>query len=69
MIVWEETMKNLKNVRNINLLLAGGFLFVGGAIIMTITHSGVTVPRIGGVCALVGMFLLIFSLFRHESDK
>lgn len=35
-------------------LIAAGFLFVGGAILMTVTEMGRIVPFLGAVCALIG---------------
>ncbi|MDR1665337.1 MAG: hypothetical protein LBR83_10545 [Clostridiales bacterium] len=56
-------MKNIKRV------LIGGFLFVGGAVIMNIAHSGNTIPQIGGVIALLGLFALLYSFFKPDNDK
>ncbi|MCX2456074.1 hypothetical protein [Lacticaseibacillus nasuensis] len=47
-------------------LQAGGFLFVGGAIIMTVTHFGQVIPILGGVCALLGVGMLLYYLFSQE---
>lgn len=44
-------------------LQAGGFLFIGGAIIMTTTQFGRIVPILGAVCALVGVGSLLYYLF------
>ena len=44
-------------------LLAGGFLFVGGAIIMTTTQFGHVIPMIGAGCALLGLGMLLYYLF------
>ncbi|WP_225047302.1 hypothetical protein [Lacticaseibacillus kribbianus] len=44
-------------------LQAGGFLFIGGAIIMTTTQFGKVVPVLGAVCAVLGVGMLIYYLF------
>ena len=51
---------------NIKNLHAGGFLFVGGAIIMTVTQFGKVVPILGGVCTLLGAGMLIYYLFSED---
>ena len=43
-------------------LQAGGFLFVGGAILMTSEVAG-WIPVVGSVCALLGGGMLIYYLF------
>ena len=47
-------------------LLAGGFLFVGGAIIMTTTQFGHVIPMIGAGCALLGFGMLLYYLFSDD---
>lgn len=47
-------------------LQAGGFLFVGGAIIMTTTQLGKVVPMIGAACAILGVGMLIYYLFSND---
>ncbi|WP_461215384.1 hypothetical protein [Lacticaseibacillus sp. GG6-2] len=47
-------------------LQAGGFLFVGGAIMMTVTRFGNVIPILGGVCALLGVGMLIYYLFSQN---
>ena len=47
-------------------LQAGGFLFVGGAIIMTVTQFGQVIPILGGVCELLGVGMLLYYLFSQE---
>ncbi|WP_262314561.1 hypothetical protein [Lacticaseibacillus parakribbianus] len=47
-------------------LQAGGFLFVGGAIIMTTTRFGQVVPYIGAGCAVLGVGMLIYYLFSDD---
>ena len=49
-------------------LQAGGFLFIGGAIIMTVTQFGKVVPIIGGVCALLGVGMLLYYLFSQDGQ-
>ena len=44
-------------------LIASGFLFVGGAILMTVTTFGKVVPFLGGICALIGVGMLIYYVF------
>ncbi len=44
-------------------LLAGGFLFVGGAILMTVNTFGNIIPFFGGACALVGVGMLVYYVF------
>lgn len=44
-------------------LLAAVFLFVGGAILMTVTEMGKIVPFLGAASALVGAGLLVFFVF------
>lgn len=48
---------NLKN------LIAGGFLFVGGAILMNVSAFGKTVPIAGAVCAVIGVGMLLYFVF------
>jgi len=48
-------------------LIASGFLFVGGAIIMNVSQFGKIVPIMGGVCALLGVGLLLYHLFSEKS--
>ena len=43
-------------------LQSGGFLFVGGAILMTSEVAG-WIPVVGSVCALLGGGMLIYYLF------
>lgn len=47
-------------------LLAGGFLFVGGAIIMTTTQFGHVIPMICAGCALLGFGMLLYYLFSDD---
>ncbi|WP_164848120.1 hypothetical protein [Lacticaseibacillus hulanensis] len=47
-------------------LQAGGFLFVGGAIIMMVTQFGKVVPIVGGVCAVLGAGMLVYYLFSQD---
>lgn len=51
---------NMKN------LLAGGFLFVGGAILMTVSEFGKIVPILGAACAVVGVGMLIYFVFSKD---
>lgn len=46
-------------------LQAGGFLFIGGAILMT-SEFAKLVPIIGTVCALIGGGILIYYLFSQN---
>lgn len=50
------SMKNLQ---------AGGFLFVGGAILMT-SEFAKLVPIIGAVCVLIGGGMLVYYLFSQN---
>lgn len=56
--MWRKIMTNL---------IASGFLFVGGAIIMNVSQFGKIVPIMGGVCALLGVGLLLYHLFAEKS--
>lgn len=47
-------------------LAAGGFLFVGGAILMLVTEFGKAVPVFGMACALIGVGMLIFYVFSKD---
>lgn len=47
-------------------LLAGGFLFIGGAIIMTANRFGQIIPILGGVCAVLGLGMLLYFLFSAD---
>ena len=44
-------------------LLAGGFLFVGGAILMLANEYSNWVPVVGSIIALIGLGMLIYFLF------
>lgn len=44
-------------------LLAGGFLFVGGAILVTASELSVIISALGGVCAVIGAGMLIYYVF------
>ena len=44
-------------------LLAAGFLFVGGAIMMLVTEFGEAMPIFGLVCNLIGVGLLLYVVF------
>ncbi|WP_317380517.1 hypothetical protein [uncultured Intestinimonas sp.] len=46
-------------------LQAGGFLFIGGAILMTSEFANL-VPIIGAVCALIGGGMLVYYLFSQD---
>lgn len=46
-------------------LQAGGFLFVGGAILM-ISEYASWVPVVGSICALLGVGMLIYYLFSKD---
>ena len=47
-------------------LLAAGFLFVGGAILMTVSELGQIVPFLGAACALIGAGMLIYVVFSNN---
>jgi high-affinity Fe2+/Pb2+ permease len=47
-------------------LIAAGFLFVGGAILMTVTEMGRIVPFLGAACALIGAGLLLYFVFSNN---
>ena len=47
-------------------LLAAGFLFVGGAILMTVPGFGRIVPILGAVCAVVGVGMLLYFVFSEN---
>lgn len=47
-------------------LLAGGFLFVGGAILMNNDKMGDIVPYLGAACAVVGVGMLIYYVFSNN---
>lgn len=47
-------------------LIAGGFLFVGGAILMNNEQSGNIVPFLGAACALIGVGMLIYFVFSNN---
>ncbi len=49
-------------------LLAAGFLFVGGAILMTVSEMGKVVPFLGAACALVGAGLLVYIVFSENGS-
>jgi len=49
-------------------VLASGFLFVGGAIMLTVSRFSF-VPIIGGACAAIGAGWLLYELFIEEADK
>lgn len=46
-------------------LQAGGFLFIGGAILMTSEYAN-WVPIVGSICALLGVGMLIYYLFSKD---
>lgn len=60
-----DTWKGRNHMKN---LQAGGFLFLGGAIIMTTTQFGKVVPMIGAACALLGVGMLIYYLFSNDGE-
>lgn len=47
-------------------LLAAGFLFVGGAILMTVSELGKIVPFLGAACAMIGAGMLIYVVFSNN---
>ena len=47
-------------------LIAGGFLFVGGAILMLAGEYANWVPIAGSIIALVGLGMLIYFLFSKD---
>lgn len=47
-------------------LLASGFLFVGGSILMTVTEMGKIVPLLGSACSIIGVGLLVFFVFSND---
>lgn len=47
-------------------LIAGGFLFVGGAILMTVSEFGKAIPITGMVCAIIGLGMLIYFVFSNN---
>lgn len=47
-------------------LLAAGFLFVGGAILMTVSELGQIVLFLGAACALIGAGMLIYDVFSNN---
>lgn len=50
-------------------LLAAGFMFVGGAILMLAGEYAKWVPIIGSIIALIGLGMLIYYLFVKGHDK
>jgi len=48
-------------------LIASGFLFVGGAIIMNVDQFGKIVPILGGICAVLGVGMLLYYLFYEKN--
>lgn len=46
-------------------LIAGGFLFIGGAILMLVTEFD-WAPVAGLVCALVGVGMLVYFVFSKD---
>ena len=52
-------------VLNIKNLQAGGFLFIGGAILMNSEFAN-WVPVVGSICALIGVGMLIYYLFSKD---
>jgi len=48
-------------------VLASGFLFVGGAIMMTVVHFGTVVPILGAVCTAIGAGWLLYQLFLEDN--
>jgi len=57
----KERGKIMKN------LIASGFLFVGGAIIMNVDQFGKIVPILGGICAVLGVGMLLYYLFYEKN--
>lgn len=49
-------------------LAAGGFLFVGGAILMLVTEFGKAVPIFGMVCVLIGVGMLLYHTFSKDGN-
>lgn len=47
-------------------LIAGGFLFVGGGILMNTDNFGNVIPFLGVVCALIGVGMLIYFVFSDD---
>ncbi|EJY47339.1 hypothetical protein HMPREF1347_02542 [Enterococcus faecium 504] len=56
----ERRINKMKN------LMAGGFLFVGGSILMNTEHFGNIVPFLGVACALIGVGMLIYFVFSDD---
>lgn len=49
-------------------LLAAGFMFVGGAILMLVGEYAKWVPIIGSIIALIGLGMLIYYLFSKDGN-
>lgn len=47
-------------------LLAGGFLFIGGAILMLAGEYAYWVPIVGSIIALIGLGMLLYFLFSNN---
>ncbi|HFC9227715.1 TPA: hypothetical protein QFQ09_001886 [Enterococcus faecium] len=47
-------------------LIAGGFLFVGGGILMNTDNFGNVIPFLGAACALIGVEMLIYFVFSDD---
>lgn len=47
-------------------LIAGGFLFVGGAVLMLVSEFGKWVPIFGLVSAVIGVGMLLFFVFSKD---
>lgn len=52
-------------MKNLN---AGGFLFVGGAILMLVTEFGEWVPIFGLICAMIGVGMLLYYVFSKDGE-
>lgn len=63
MVLYNIKDRGVVNMKN---LIAGGFLFIGGAILMLVTEFGKSVPIVGMACAVVGVGMLIFYVFSKD---
>ena len=55
--------KEMNKMKN---LIAGGFLFVGGGILMNTDNFGNVIPFLGAACALIGVGMLIYFVFSDD---
>lgn len=49
-------------------LLAAGFMFVGGAILMLAGEYAKWIPIVGNIIALIGLGMLVYYLFSKDGN-